>query len=389
MNITQIEHKIKNNKNESRTKLSCDFFNIKNMKLEEIVKQFDIKDDIVSIEPYGEGHINDTYLVKTNNDEYILQRLNTKIFTNYEGLMNNIALVTDFSRKILKDAGGDVKRGTITLSKSGDKTFYLDGHDCYRLMNFIGNTVVYQQVPNGEVLQDAAKCIGQFVATLNDFDATSLVEVIENFHNTKIRFKTFLKALDNNLSNRKESAQKEIDFVLNREKFASTIVDDIQNGLIPLRVTHNDTKLNNILFDDKTNKALCLIDLDTIMPGSLLYDFGDAVRFACSTASEDEKDLSKVHFDINLYEYFAKGFIEGIKDKITQKEIDMLHIGSMMMTFECGTRFLTDYLDGDTYFKTKYAEHNLVRARTQLKLVEEMEKCADQMLEIAHKYYKN
>lgn len=359
------------------------------MTLEQIVKKFDITADILSIEPYGEGHINDTYLVKTSQADYILQRLNTKIFENFEGLMNNVALVTEFSRKILEKNGGDVKRGTITLSKCGDKTYYLDGHDCYRLMNFIDRTLVFQQVPSKEVLQGAGKCVGQFVATLNDFDATKLVEVIENFHNTKIRFNTFLKALENNLSNRKENAQKEIDFVLNRKDFASTIVEDIQKGEIPLRVTHNDTKLNNILFDEETKEPLCLIDLDTIMPGSLLYDFGDAVRFACSTAPEDEKDLNKVHFDINLYEAFTKGFIEGIKDKITPKEIDMLHVGSMMMTFECGTRFLTDYLDGDTYFKTKYSDHNLVRAKTQLKLVEEMEKCANEMLEIAHKYYKN
>lgn len=356
------------------------------MTLNEIVKQFNINDNINDISPYGEGHINDTYLVTCDSNQYILQRINTKVFPNYYGLMDNIQQVTKFIHSSKNSENSVCLK--FYQSSQGDLTFK-DESGCYRLCDFIKDSYVYQTVEDASVLEEAGKCIGLFISQLDSFDASSLCEVIENFHHTAIRFDTFNKSLKQNKANRKNNVEKEIEFVLNRKQFACEIVSKIDSKELPLRVTHNDTKLNNILFSNTTKKALCLIDLDTIMPGSLLYDFGDAVRFACSTAPEDEKDLDKVHFDISLYESFTKGFVEGIGKNITPLELEMLNVGAKMMTFECGMRFLTDYLDGDEYFKVKYAEHNLVRARTQFKLVYEMEQKEQQMRDIAYKYYSN
>ena len=363
-----------------------------NMELLEIIKQFNINGDIESVEPFGEGHINDTYLVTCKNCEskYVFQRLNTSVFPNYKGVMNNIHLVTSFLRKIIEKEGGDPERETMTLvlTKDGQNHLFIDGA-CYRMSLLIKNTKTYQTVENEGLFQSSGYAFGKFIARLDDFDASQLVEVIPNFHDTVDRCKKFEEAMCDNKSGRIDNVLPELAFVEYRKDFMKKIVSSLNKKEIPLRVTHNDTKLNNILMDADTDEAVCVIDLDTIMPGSLLYDFGDSVRFGCSTAKEDEKDLNKVHFDLNLYDIFTKGFLEGIGDKITEKEVMMLHIGAIMMTLECGTRFLTDYLNGDTYFKTAYKDHNLVRARTQFRLVEEMEKNVDKMIDIAKKYYKN
>ena len=363
-----------------------------NMELLEIIKQFNINGDIESVEPFGEGHINDTYLVTCKNCEikYVFQRLNTSVFPNYKGVMDNIHLVTSYLRKIIEKEGGDPERETMTLvlTKDGQNHLFIDG-SCYRMSLLIRNTKTYQTVENEGLFQSSGYAFGKFIARLDDFDASQLVEVIPKFHDTVDRCKKFEEAMCDNKSGRIDNVLPELAFVEYRKDFMKKIVSSLNKKEIPLRVTHNDTKLNNILMDADTDEAVCVIDLDTIMPGSLLYDFGDSVRFGCSTAKEDEKDLSKVHFDLNLYDIFTKGFLEGIGDKITKKEVMMLHIGAIMMTLECGTRFLTDYLNGDTYFKTAYPDHNLVRARTQFRLVEEMEKNVDNMINIANKYYKN
>ena len=363
-----------------------------NMELLEIIKQFNINGDIESVEPFGEGHINDTYLVTCKNCEikYVFQRLNTSVFPNYKGVMDNIHLLTSYLRKIIEKEGGDPERETMTLvlTKDGQNHLFIDG-SCYRMSLLIRNTKTYQTVENEGLFQSSGYAFGKFIARLDDFDASQLVEVIPNFHDTVDRCKKFEEAMCDNKAGRIDNVLPELAFVEYRKDFMKKIVSSLNKKEIPLRVTHNDTKLNNILMDADTDEAVCVIDLDTIMPGSLLYDFGDSVRFGCSTAKEDEKDLSKVHFDLNLYDIFTKGFLEGIGDKITKKEVMMLHIGAIMMTLECGTRFLTDYLNGDTYFKTAYPDHNLVRARTQFRLVEEMEKNVENMINIANKYYKN
>ncbi|MCR4874982.1 MAG: aminoglycoside phosphotransferase family protein, partial [Clostridia bacterium] len=224
---------------------------------------------------------------------------------------------------------------------------------------------------------------------LNDFDATELIEVIPNFHDTKKRFEDFKKSVEKDSAFRVKDVQEDIKFVLDRENIVSTIVEKIQNGQIPLRVTHNDTKLNNFMFDKDTNEFTCLVDLDTIMPGSLLYDFGDAIRIAASTAGEEERDLTKVKFDLKAYEAFLSGFIKGIGNSITAEEAKLLHISAKIMTFEIGMRFLGDYIDGDRYFKINEEDQNLVRARSQLKMVKEIEDNEKEMENILYKYYNN
>ncbi|MDE7216202.1 MAG: aminoglycoside phosphotransferase family protein [Clostridia bacterium] len=356
------------------------------MKEREIAELFDFKGEVKSVTPYGEGHINDTFLVSLNDSDnkYILQRLNTKVFKNYRGLMDNILQVTNYLRDIVENENGDALRECMTLvpTKKGEH-YYVDGSDCWRAYVFVSDTVVYQIIDSPAVFENTGEAFGKFIARLDGFDARALCEVIPNFHNTCDRYLKFIASVKADKAERVKNAEKEIEFVNARKNMLSAIVDALDNGEIPLRVTHNDTKINNVLIDKDTNKAICIIDLDTIMPGSLLYDFGDSIRSGCNTALEDEKDLSKVDFDISLYAAYCKGFLKGIGAKITEKEISMLHLGAIIITLECGIRFLTDYLDGDEYFKIDYPEHNLVRCRTQFKLVERMEEMSEEMIKIA------
>lgn len=344
--------------------------------------------------PYGNGHINDTYALTYDKGgvarRYILQKMNKCVFPDIVTLMHNVALVTDFLAKKIEERGGDRERETLTLirTKKGEN-YYVDGDgESWRAFLFIENTLSYQTAAGAEVLEDAGRAFGTFIAGLADFDASKLGEVIEKFHDTRDRYAKFLAALRADKAGRAAQVEKEAKFVTDRKGYCSRVTSMLESGQIPLRVTHNDTKLNNVLVDADTKKAVCVVDLDTIMPGSLLYDFGDAVRFGCSTAAEDEKDLSKVDFDIDLYEAFTKGFLAGTGDSITQTELDNLAFGAVLMTYECGMRFLTDYLDGDHYFKTAYPEHNLVRCRTQFRLVEKMEARLAEMNAIARKYAK-
>lgn len=363
------------------------------MEIFDIARLFDIKGDITSIEPYGNGHINVTYLVKTdfnsNEGKYILQKINTNVFPRVDELMQNIANVTAYMRKIVLERGGNPDREVMTVvPKKDGSSYHIDESGAYRVYLFIDNTTALQIVDNASVFEGAGRAFGEFVDMLNGFDAKSLNEVIYNFHNTASRFMNFINAVDADKVNRRESVKDEIDFVLKRSGICDKIVTMLDKGVLPLRVTHNDTKLNNVLLDESTLEPVCVIDLDTIMPGSLLYDFGDAIRSGCNTGLEDEKDLSKVGFDINLYESFTRGFMSGVKGNITEMEVEMLSFGAILMTFECGMRFLTDYLDGDNYFRIHYPEHNLVRCRTQFKMVSDMEKLQNQMDEIARRYYK-
>ena len=357
------------------------------MDFREVLNKFDIKGNVLSVKNFGAGHINETYLVSCDTTSYILQSLNTQVFKDFAGVMDNIAKVTSFMKEKAINEGKDINKCLYLIkTKDGDNYFY-DNNKCYRMMNFVQDSIVFQQTDDLNVLEEAGFGLGGFINDLNEFKAENLVEVIPNFHNTKKRFKDFLESVKNDRAYRVKDVQKDIQFVLDRENIASIIVDKIEKKEIPLRVTHNDTKLNNFMFDKDTNKFVCLVDLDTIMPGSLLYDFGDAIRIAASTAGEEERDLSKVSFNIKAYEAFTKGFLRGIKDKITYEEAKLLHISAKIMTFEIGMRFLGDYLDGDLYFKVDEEDKNLVRARTQLKMVEEIERHEKEMEKILYKYY--
>ena len=353
--------------------------------LKEVLQNFDIDGTLISVAPYGFGHINSTYLaVYENGDKptrYILQKINTSLFKSVDELMSNIALVTDFNRERIIARGGNPDRESLTVikTKAGENYFRREDGECFRVFIFIENTVAYQTVTKPKDFYYSAIAFGSFSNLLAEFDASKLYEILPNFHNTKVRYQNFLEALEKDEFNRACECQKEIEFIKAREHYYSKIVDLLESGKMPLKVTHNDTKLNNVLLDDKTGEPVAVIDLDTIMPGSLCYDFGDSIRFGCNPCEEDEKDLSKVNFRLDLYEMYLKGYLEAVGERITDIEKENLAFGSILMTIECGMRFLTDYLSGDTYFRTHRPGQNLDRARTQLKLVSDMEKIFDQM----------
>lgn len=358
-----------------------------------IIKNFQIEGALVSCERYGEGHINETYLAKIINGEkntdFILQKINNKIFKNVDGLMQNIKSVTEFSRSKILERGGNPDRESLSLVYTLDgKSYYFDekSQGYFRVYKFITDAVAYQVVEKPEHFYQSAVAFGNFANLLSEFDASGLFEVIPNFHNTKKRFKDFLAALTADKLNRAKDVKEEIKFVLDRVEYCGKIVDLLESGKMPTKVTHNDTKLNNVMLDVISGKPVAVIDLDTIMPGSICYDFGDSIRFGCNPANEDEKDLSKVNFDINLFEQYVKGYLYALGDSITAIEKENLVTGAILMTYECGMRFLADHLEGDVYFHTKRENHNLDRARTQFKLVSDMEKLYDELQKIVNKY---
>lgn len=363
--------------------------------LEDALYAFGFGPQCSYVKPFGEGHINETYAVYMPTDKgeefaYILQRVNNNVFKDPAGVMENIFGVTEYLRNVVREEGGDPDRETLSCIKTKNGcTFFEDSEgQPWRSYHYIPNSVCYQLVEDPEQFYQSGASFGHFLKQLGNYPAASLKETIPDFHNTVKRFENFEIALKRDIKNRSVTCKPEIQFVLERKENCKVLVEQQENGILPIRVTHNDTKLNNILFDADTGKGLCIIDLDTIMPGLAANDFGDSIRFGAATAEEDEKDLSKMHFDISLYELYTKGYLEETRDVLTPEEAASLAWGARLMTFECGMRFLTDYLQGDTYFKTAYPEHNLVRARTQFRLVDEMEQQFDQMIEIVAKYYR-
>lgn len=366
-------------------------------RIDEAVAAFGIADAIngtlVQQSPYGNGHINDTFLLRYetadhSEKKYILQRMNHDIFRNPPLLMENIVHVTDHLRGIIRSRGGDPERETLNVLKTRDgASFFRDsGGSYWRVFPFIERSVCLEKVRNAKDFYDSAVAFGSFQKMLADFPAGTLHETIPNFHNTSSRFRDFRAAVQSGDRERAALARTEIAFAIDRESETAVLTALLDAGALPLRVTHNDTKLNNILFDADTGKALCIIDLDTVMPGLSLYDFGDSIRFGASTGDEDEPDLDKVSLDLSLFEAFTKGYLEGCAGSLTAKEIEMLPMGAKLMTYECGIRFLADFLTGDTYFKVHRENHNLDRARTQFKLVADMEAKWDQMKAIVEKY---
>ena len=348
--------------------------------INEILSEFNIE---TKTSPYGNGHINDTYLCK-GHDDYIIQRINTDIFKEPVKVMDNITAVTSHLReKILAD-NGDPSRETLNVvkTKSGDNMYVSAEGNCYRVYEYIKDNITKETAQTPDDLYQVGKAFGRFQNRLSDFPSESLYETIPDFHNTRKRFADFKEAVSNDICKRADSVTEEIEFALLRENITGTVVDLLDEGKLPLRVTHNDTKLNNVLFDSKTNNAICVIDLDTVMPGSLLYDYGDALRFGASSAAEDEKNLDKVYFDLDKFAAFTKGFLAELAPSITEKEKELLPFSVKLLTFECGIRFLGDYLNGDVYFKTHRPGHNLDRARTQFKLVSDIEKKTDEMKKI-------
>ena len=359
----------------------------------EIVPKFAIEGTLTEAVPYGSGHINDTVrltcaLENGGQKRYILQRMNDGIFKNPVELMENVMNVTSFLRKKIVERGGDPERETLNVIRTVDGDNFLkdeDG-DFWRMYIFIENATSFDMVRTPEDFYNSAVSFGNFQLLLQDYPAATLHETIPNFHNTVSRFADFKKAVEEDVCGRAKEVQDEIRFVMEREADTHVICDALANGEIPLRVTHNDTKLNNIMIDNETGKGICVIDLDTVMPGSALYDYGDSIRFGASTGAEDEKNLELIKCDMGLFEIYTKGYVEGCGGSLSEKEIRMLPMGAKLMTMECGMRFLADYLQGDVYFKIHRPEHNLDRARTQFKLVADMEKKWDEMAGIVEKY---
>jgi len=326
-------------------------------------------------EPYGNGHINDTFLVVADK-RFIFQRMNTTVFPHPDELMENIVGVTEHIRNKAREQGGDVERASLVVIPTlAGETFFRDSNGfCWRLYEFCERTITRERVENKNDFYTCGKAFGNFQQMLADYPAEKLHEAIVNFHNTPWRYDNLMKAVERDTAGRLKDVTAEVEFAKARKEFCEILENARKDGSLPLRVTHNDTKLNNILFDETTGDPVCVIDLDTVMPGYSVNDFGDSIRFGANTAVEDETDISKISLDLELFRVYAKGFLEGCNGSLTDAEIELLPEGAMMMTLECGLRFLTDHLDGDVYFRIHRENHNLDRARNQFALVADMEK---------------
>ena len=335
-------------------------------------------------ERYGAGHINDTFAVwaADHSRRWILQRINTDTFTDPAGLMENVTGVTSYLRREILARGGDPDRETLNVVPTREgKPYYTDCEGgAWRAYLFVEGTVCLQKVENERDFYTAAETFGNFQ---NQLAAATLHETIARFHDTPNRYANFEKALAADVMGRAREIGPEIAFIRAREADCHVLTDQLAAGVLPLRVTHNDTKLNNVLIDQATGKGICVIDLDTVMPGLSAYDFGDSIRFGANDCAEDEPDQSKVHFSLHLYEVFARGYLAAAGSAMTEAERRSLPWGAKLMTLECGIRFLTDYLEGDHYFKISRPAQNLDRARTQFTLVEGMEREFDAMTQLA------
>ena len=355
-------------------------------------KIFDFDGEFVSLGSYGSGHINDTYLVSVMRDgevvpSYILQRINRNVFPNVDGLMSNMIKVTKYLNAHRVEAVERHEILTLVPTKDGKFCIKDSAGDYWRAMIFVDNSISYDFPDIPGLFYESAVAFGKFAKDLDGFDASQLCEVIPGFHDNEARLQQLRDAEADDLKGRKAEVEKELCFAYEREEDYKVFNTMLRNGQLPLRVTHNDTKLNNVLFDKATKKSICVIDLDTVMPGFLGFDFGDAIRFGANTAKEDEPDLSKVEINLEMFEAYAKGFISVCADTITKNEVDTLAMGAKMMTLECGIRFLADYLNGDVYFKTAHPTHNLDRARNHFKLVSSMEAHWSEMQNIIQKVY--
>lgn len=360
---------------------------------EKVAMQFALEGELKELSVFGNGHINDTLratceLADGRTKRYIVQRMNDGIFKNPDELMENVMNVTSFLRKKIIAAGGDPDRETLNVIPTKDGKNYLtdENGDFWRCYIFIEDATSFDQVEKPEDFYNSAVAFGNFQRLLADYPAATLHETIKNFHNTVSRFADFKKAVEEDMAGRARDVQKEIQFVLDREADCHVICDALTKGELPLRVTHNDTKLNNIMIDNRTGKGLCVIDLDTVMPGSSLYDYGDSIRFGASTGAEDEQNLDLIWCDLELFEIYTKGYVEGCGGSLTETEIRMMPMGAKLMTLECGMRFLADHLQNDIYYKIHRENHNLDRARTQFKLVADMEAKWNEMNAIVEKY---
>lgn len=360
----------------------------------EIIKAFPEFGKYIGYKPVSEGHINDTYIVEYEMEDgsvsrYLLQRINVNVFKKPVELMENVCGVTSFLREKIKENGGDPTRETLTVypAKDGKNYYMAEDGGCWRVYNFVDNTFTINELTSAEDFRNAALSFGNFANLLADYPIETLHDTIPNFHNTPSRFNDLKIAVENNASGRKDNALPEIEFAFAREKDCSVITDLLGTEKVPLKVTHNDTKLNNVLFSVKTGEAICAIDLDTVMPGLSAYDFGDAIRSGANRVDEDK--AKRGDFSMKFFEAYARGYINNCASVLTQNERDVLASSACLLTFECGMRFLHDYIDGDKYFRVEHTTHNLQRAISQFNLVADMEAKLSQMEKVIKELVKN
>lgn len=344
---------------------------------------FDTSDIFVKAEPFGAGHINDTYKITGEIGTYTLQRINTGVFKSPECVMENISGVTDHLAGKYRARGIDPMRRTLRVIKTADGGLLLrDGGDCYRLFTFVDNVITYRKADDPEVFYRAARAFGEFQSMLADYPAEKLHVTIKDFHNTPKRYENFRRAVDADVCGRASSAAWEIARIDSYADFYKIVTDSLHDGTVPLRVTHNDTKLDNILFDKDSGEGICIIDLDTVMPGSALYDFGDALRVGMNSGAEDAIEYERVRARIPMFRAFTQGYLEALGGVLTERELELLPYSARLLTLECAMRFLTDHLEGDVYFKTSRDGQNLDRARVGITLAGDMERCENEMVSI-------
>ena len=355
----------------------------------DIAHLFDVPRGEMTCEPYGTGHINDTFCLTVrpwtgSERRYILQRVNRYVFPDPELMMGNIQRVTHYLRGVIAREGGDPARETLTLVRTMDGRPWLTdaSGDLWRVYLFIEGTVSTDMPDTPERFASAGEAFGRFQRQLGGFDAATLHPTLPDFHNTPARLQQLTNAIGADAVGRRAEVGEEIAFCMERASQTDALMRELEAGSVPLRVTHNDTKMDNVLLDEKTGRGVCVIDLDTVMPGLSAWDFGDAVRAGANTAAEDERDLSRVTFSLPMFKAYVGGYLRGLGGKLTRRELDLLPLGAKLMTLECGMRFLTDHLSGDRYFHIHREGHNLDRARTQLRLVACMERDWDAMVEI-------
>jgi Ser/Thr protein kinase RdoA (MazF antagonist) len=361
-----------------------------------ITRHFRIEGLFLQAHPYGTGHINDTYVTSFQQPSaqvrrYLLQRINHHVFADPEGLMENMALVLAHLRAKIIAVGGEPNREVMTLipTVEGNTFARINGQNYWRALVLIEGARTYEAVESLDQVYQAARAFGSFLKLLVDFPAEALHETIPDFHHTRKRFDAFVQAVERDVENRACTVAPEIAFVEQRAEETSVLVDLLEKGQLPERVTHNDTKFNNVMIDDETGKGICVVDLDTVMPGLALYDFGDAVRYAANKVAEDEPYSSKAGIDLEIYDSFSSGFLDSAREFLTPTEMDYLSFSAKLMTLESGMRFLTDYLHGDLYFRTRREGHNLDRCRTQFGMVADMETKFDEMEEIVEKHRRH
>ncbi len=364
---------------------------------EEIIKKFNISGDLVDIKQKTNGIINKTYVAtytqKGENEKYLIQQINNYVFKNPYELMENIENVTSYLQKQM-NAQNDTTHKVLKVIKTTDNKNLLvcknekDENEFYRAYSFIDNSICYNTSDNLEVIFNTGKAFGNFQKLLNDYPMDKLIETIKDFHNTKKRFIAFEQTVKKDTQNRVKNAKEEIEFILKRKELSKIIVDKLEKKEIPLRVTHNDTKVNNVMMNSKTHDFLAVVDLDTVMPGSGLYDYGDGIRSAASNSAEDETDPNKIFIKKDLFEKYTDGFLSEVAPCMTLEEINLMGTSIRLITFELALRFLDDYLNGDTYFDCSYENHNLNRAKNQIKLVEDIENKMDYINDYILKSYE-